>query len=494
MSASVAVTASDRSGVEVARLDGGSVSLSGATLDAFAGDFHGFVARPGEDGYDEARLIWNGMFTKRPGLVLRCLGTAGVMAAVRFARQHGLLVAVRGGGHSVAGRSVIEDGLLIDLSLMRAVRVNPLNNHVYAQGGARLADLDQEAQVYGLGVPSGVVGTTGVAGLTLGGGTGWQLNKHGLTVDNLHSVEIVTADGAVRIASASENEDLFWAVRGGGGNFGIVTTFEYQGHPLGPDVFVCAPWFPTRMAPAAIRAWREFAAAAPNDWGCQLVSWAIPATPQFPVEVHNEPTVVPFLVYLGTDFAAAEQAVQPLRDLGQTLTDNTGPIAWTKLQTQWDADVPAREFNYYFKSVYIDRYDDEFIEFFTRASTEFPTLQSQAILISCGGKMAEVKTEDTAFGRRDMTLVLEFEAIWRDGEDEERCISWVRRMSKEAERFSNGGGYLNIHVLGDDENALVRASLGEANYERLSAIKRKYDPENVFRINPNIVPARVAAD
>lgn len=447
------------------------------------------VARPGEAGYDEARLIWNGMYKKRPALVLRCLGTAGVMAAVRFAREHGLLVAVRGGGHSVAGRSAIDAGLLIDLSLMRAVRVDPLDNHVYAQGGARLADLDQEAQAYGLGVPSGVVGTTGVAGLTLGGGTGWQLNKHGLTVDNLCSVEIVTADGEVRIASSSENEDLFWAVRGGGGNFGIVTTFEYQGHPLGPEVFVCAPWFPARMGPEVIRAWHDFGVAASDEWGVQLVSWVVPATPLFPVEVHNELAVVPYLVYLGTDFGAAERAVQALRDLGQPLADKTGPVAWTRLQTQWDADVPAQEFKCYFKSVYIDRYDDEFIDFFTRACAEFPTLESQAILISCGGKMAEVGPEQTAFGRRDMALVLEFESIWKEASDEDRCISWVRRMTKEAERFSNGGGYLNIHALGNDENALVRASLGAANYERLSAIKSKYDPDNMFRINANIAPA-----
>jgi FAD/FMN-containing dehydrogenase len=429
------------------------------------------------------------MFKKRPGLVLRCLGTAGVMAAVRFAREHGLLVAVRGGGHSVAGRSVVDDGLLIDLSLMRAVCVDPLNNHVYAQGGARLTDLDQEAQAYGLGVPSGVVGTTGIAGLTLGGGTGWQLNKHGLTVDNLCSVEIVTADGQVRIASPSEHEDLFWAVRGGGGNFGIVTTFEYQGHPLGPEVFVCEPWLPARMGTEVIQAWYEFGASASDEWGVQLVSWAVPATPQFPVEVHNELAVVPYLVYLGTDFAAAERTVQPLRDLGQPLVDKTGPVAWTRWQTQWDADVPAQEFNCYFKSVYIDRYDDEFIDVFTRACAQFPTFESQAILISCGGKMAEIGPEETAFGRRDMKLVLEFEAIWKEADDEDRCISWVRRMTKEAERFSNGGGYLNIHALGNDENALVRASLGAANYERLSAIKRKYDPENMFRINANIAPA-----
>jgi hypothetical protein len=196
---------------------------------------------------------------------------------------------------------------------------------------------------------------------------------------------------------------------------------------------------------------------------------------------------------LGTDFDAAERAVEPLRDVGQPLIDNTGPVAWTRLQTQWDADVPAQEFNCYFKSVYIDRYDDEFIKFFTRACAEFPTVQSQAILISCGGKMAEVGAQDTAFGRRDMAFLLEFESYWREASDDERCISWVRRMSNEAERFSNGGGYLNIHVLGEDEQALVRASLGAANYERLSAIKRKYDPENMFRFNPNIVPAPVAS-
>jgi FAD/FMN-containing dehydrogenase len=477
------------SGVEVARLNGGSVSLSDETLDALAVDFHGHVVRPDEAGYDDARLIWNGMFKKRPGLVLRCLGAAGVRTAVRFAREHDLLVVVRGGGHSMAGRSVIDDGLLIDLSLMRAVRVDPTNNHVHAQGGARLADLDQEAQAYGLGVPSGVVGTTGVAGLTLGGGTGWQMRKLGLTIDNLVSVEIVTADGEVRSASATEHEELFWAVRGGGGNFGIVTSFEYQGHPLGPEVLVCAPWYPARMGQTVLRAWREFMADAPNEYGGQYVAWAIPATPLFPAEVHNEPAAVPFLVYTGDDLDGAERAIQPLRELGQPLADKTARMPWTRLQTQYDAAVPAQELSYYFKSLYIDRYDEEFIAFLEEACAEFPTVQSHALLIPFGGKMAEPGPEDTAFGRRDMQFVLEFDSIWREADDEERCITWVREVAKEAERFSNGGGYLNVHALGDDEDALVRDSLGAANYERLATIKHRYDPHNVFRINPsNVVP------
>jgi FAD/FMN-containing dehydrogenase len=491
MSRSVREIRNLMSGLDVARLDGSVSSISEEELSAFAVDFHGFVVRPDEPGYDDARLIWNGMMNKRPGLVLRCLGTAGIAAALRFARKHDLLFAVRSGGHSMAGRSVIDDGLLIDLSLIRGVRVDPSDNHVYVQAGARLADLDKEGQAYGVAVSSGVVGTTGVAGLTLGGGTGWQMRNRGLTIDNLLSVEIVTADGDVLIANETEHDDLFWAVRGGGGNFGIVSTFEFQGYPLGPDVLVCAPWYPASMGAELVEVWRDFMATAPNEWGGQFLYWSIPPTPAFPAELHGTPAVAPFFVYTGADLDSAERIIQPMREFGEPLVDKSERVAWTRLQTQYDAMVPAQAQKYYFKSVYIDRFDDDFVELLNRVAEEFPTAMSHTLVIAFGGKMAEPGPDETAFGRRDMPFMVELDAIWTDPADEERSIAWVRRGCANAEAFSNGGGYINVSGLGEEGHELVRSSVGAANYERLARIKAKYDPNNVFRVNHNVRPAVV---
>jgi FAD/FMN-containing dehydrogenase len=274
--------------LRISQIDGGQGTLEGKVIDAFKTTLRGPLLSIGDPGYDDVRQIWNGMMDKRPALIARCQGTADVISSINFARDNGILLAVRGGGHNVAGSSSCDGGLMIDLSLMNGVRVDARAGIVRAQGGCTLGDLDRETQVFGLAVPAGVVSTTGIAGLTLGGGTGWQTRKRGLTIDNLISVDIVTADGKVRVASETENNDLFWAVRGGGGNFGVVTSFEYRAYPVGPTVMLCAPFYPFEMSGRVIRAFRDFMRDAPAEFGAALLFWSVPANPYFPARASRQ--------------------------------------------------------------------------------------------------------------------------------------------------------------------------------------------------------------
>ncbi len=332
--------------VQITTSEGGTSAFDSNALGAFAMSLRGPLLQPGDDGYDEARLLWNGMMDKRPALIARCTGTADVASAVNFARDHHLLLAVRGGGHNVAGNACCDGGLMLDLSLMKGVRVDPASSTVRVQGGATLGDVDRETQVFGLAVPAGVVSTTGIGGLTLGGGTGWQCRKRGLTVDNLLSVDIVTADGRARTASETENPDLFWAVRGGGGNFGVVTSFEFRAYPVGPTVMLCAPFYPLDMSARVIRAFRDFVREAPEEFGAALLFWSIPANPYFPEEHHGQPTVLPVAMYSG-DLEEGERLTQPLRNLGTPLCDLSGPYPWTVLQSMFDPFVPKQALRYY---------------------------------------------------------------------------------------------------------------------------------------------------
>src|SRR5690348_2160159 len=311
-------------GMQVTTLDGGTAVLEDQPVQELAMGLRGPLLQAGDAGYDEARQLWNGMMDKRPALIARCSGVADVISAVNFARDHKLLLAVRGGGHNVAGNACCDAGLMIDLSPMDGVRVNPATQRVRVQGGATLGQMDRETQVLGLAVPAGVVSTTGIGGLTLGGGTGWQCRKRGLTIDNLLSADVVTADGQLLVASAGENEDLFWAIRGGGGNFGVVTSFELQAYPVGPTVTLCAPFYPIDLSGKVMRAFRDFVSAAPEEFGAALLFWSVPANPYFPAEHHGKATVIPVLVYTGS-LEEGERLTQPLRSLGTPYCDLSGP-------------------------------------------------------------------------------------------------------------------------------------------------------------------------
>jgi FAD/FMN-containing dehydrogenase len=474
--------------MQVTNLDGEPTDLDDEAVAALAASLRGPLLRLDDAGYHEARQLWNGMMDKRPAAIVRCSGVADVIAAVNFARDQHLLLAVRGGGHNVAGNACCDGGLMIDLSAMNGVRVDLATRTVRVQGGATIGDLDRETQVFGLAVAAGVVSTTGVGGLTLGGGTGWQCRKRGLTIDNLLSVDIVTADGQVHVASATENPDLFWAVRGGGGNFGVVTSFEYQAYPLGPMVTLCAPFYPFDMSKQVIRAFRDFVKTAPEDFGAALLFWSVPANPYFPAEHHGKPTVIPVLVYSG-DVADGERLTQPLRTLGAPLCDLSGPIPWTALQGMFDPFVPKRDLHYYWKNAYLNRDDDEVLDYLVDVAATLPSKYTYLVFQALGGAMGRVGAADTAFGPRDMAYMFEFDSMWSDPADADKNIAWTRQHWADLQRYSTGGLYLNFPGFGEEGEKLVRAGVGDANYDRLAKIKAKYDPNNLFRLNQNIKPA-----
>jgi len=475
--------------LRITRLEGGEGMLEGDSIDAFKATLRGPLLRVGDPGYDDIRRIWNGMMDKRPALIARCQGTADVINAVNFARDNSILLAVRGGGHNVAGFSSCDGGLMIDLSLMNGVHVDARAGIVRAQGGCTLGDLDRETQVFGLAVPAGVVSATGIAGLTLGGGTGWQTRKRGLTIDNLISVDIVTADGKARVASETENKDLFWAVRGGGGNFGVVTSFEYRAYPVGPTVMLCAPFYPFEMSGRVIRAFRDFMREAPAEFGAALLFWSVPANPYFPQEHHGKPAVIPVLVYVG-DVAEGDRLTKPLRSMGAPLVDLSGPYPWTGLQAMFDPFVPKAALQYYWKNLYLKSDDDEVLDYLIDVAATLPSRYTYLVFQPLAGAIGRVAADATAFGPRNMNYMFEFDSMWSDPADAEKNISWTRQKWADLHKYSNGGLYINFPGFGEEGEKLVRSAVGNASYERLAQVKAKYDPKNLFRLNQNIKPAK----
>ena len=449
-------------------------------------DLRGDLIRPEDRRYDEARAVWNGMIDRRPALIVRCAGTADVVAAVNFAREHGLLLSVRGGGHNVAGNAVNDGGLVIDLSAMRGVFVDPKRRTARVQGGATWGDVDRETQLFGLATPGGQVSTTGVAGLTLHGGLGVLHRKFGLTIDNLLEVEIVTADGRVRTASHTQHPDLFWAVRGAGSNFGVVTGFEFALHPVGPEIAMVVPIFALEDAPTVLRTFRTFAANATDEMGPQALFWSVPAIADFPSELHGRPIVVVQVVYAG-DPDEGERLMQPVLDWAPPLLGLSGRMPYAVTQSAFDAFFPAGWF-YYWKSLLLNALSDAAIEAVIQVAAERPSPQAIVNLWPLGGAISRVGPAATAYSRRDAEYLLSFDTTWVDPADTERCVSWTRQTWAKMQRLGQGGMYLNFAGLGEEKEALVRAAYG-GNYERLVALKTKYDPGNLFRMNQNIPPA-----
>jgi FAD/FMN-containing dehydrogenase len=445
----------------------------------------GPVLKPDSSGYDEARTIWNALIDRRPALIVQCSGAADVVDAVNFARDQGLVLSIKGGGHNVAGNAVNDGGIVIDLSQMRGVTVDPATQTVRVQGGATWGDCDRETQLFGLAVPAGVVSTTGVAGLTLHGGAGHLRRKYGLTIDNLLSVDIVTADGEFRHASATENEDLFWAVRGAGSNFGVVTSFEFRAHPVGPMVMVAAIFYPLEDASTILPAWRDFMAGAPEELSSMAICWSIPAHEPFPPELHGTPTVAVAAVYCG-EVEDGERIVQPLRELAQPLVDASGPWPWLGLQSGFDAIFPKGELRYW-KSRALSELSDEAIGEIVELAGRRPGPLSDIVVWHHGGAMSRVGESETAYGGRDAPFLVTAEASWRDPAQTDAEIAWAREVWDAMEGYSTGGVYLNFPGLGEEKEELARAGYGE-NYERLAELKAKYDPDNLFRMNINIPP------
>lgn len=457
-----------------------------AALTAFRSAQRGPTLTAGDSDYDAVRVIWNGMHDKRPALIARCTGVADVIAAVNFAREHDLLVAVRGGGHNVGGTSSCDGGIMIDLSLMKGVHVDANAKTARVQGGATWGDVDRETQVFGLAAPAGVVSTTGVAGLTLGGGIGYLRRKHGLTIDNLLSVDIVTADGALRTASERENAELFWGIRGGGGNFGVVTSFEFQLHPVGPMVTLCSPWYAVDDAAKILSGFASFMKAAPDEFSANAFFWTIPAVPGFPEEHHGKRVVLFGGVHTGPLDEAA-QCIQPLRELGKPLIDLSGPIPWTGVQSAFDPFFPKGKRLYYFKSRYLRDLDASTITALLPRAINVPAAPILIALWNHGGAMQRVSNETTAYRGREHSYMLSVDCIWDDPGQNAEVIAYARAFLAEMEPYSPGGLYVNFAGLGEEGEMLVKEAYGP-NYARLVALKNKYDPTNLFHLNQNIRP------
>ena len=449
----------------------------------------GAVLCPGDAGYDETRVLHNGMIDKRPAAIVRCTGVADVRNCVNAARENDLLVAVRSGGHGVAGNAICDGGLMIDLSLMRGVRVDAGQRIAWINGGATLGDIDHETQPFGLVAPAGVVSETGIAGLALGGGFGWVRGKYGMSVDNILGVDIVTADGELRHANASENPDLFWAVRGGGGNFGIVTTFEFRLHPLGPVVMHCAPVYAGTQARDILQGWREFMQTAPDEFTTEFFFWTIPDHDTFPPELRGEEVVIPAGVYAGPA-DEGERYVQPLRELATPLIDLSARRPFAAVQQMFDVYLPKGKLLNYWKSLYLDRMTDDVLDALIAVFNERPAKRTPFVLHDLRGASSRVGAETTAFGSRAMPYLMEFNSSWTEPGDTDANIAWTRKVWNDmAVRFSSGNsGYLNMTSYNEHGESLVKETYG-VNYQRLREVKRQYDPDNLFRLNANILPA-----
>lgn len=473
--------------IQAVTLNGDAVTVDESAVTLFSNNLRGTLLQAGDTGYNEARQVWNGMIDKCPALIARCTGTADVIQAVQFAQAHQLLVSVRGGGHNAAGNATCEGGLMIDLSLMKGVHVDPRARIARVQGGATWGDLDHEAQAFALATPGGVVSTTGVAGLTLGGGYGWLRRKYGLSCDNLLSVDMVTADGQLLTASETENADLFWGIRGGGGNFGIVTSFEFQLHPVGPHVAVADVFYPFSDAKRVLTSWRDFMATAPDEISSNALLWSIPPAPDFPTEMHGQLVVDVIAVYAGSA-KEGEKAVQPLRELTTPLLDASATMPFTALQCSADMLFPKGTLHYYWRSLNLNHLPDEAIDTLIAQATQRPSPMSLIDLWAMGGAVSRIEATATAFGDRSAPFTMVLNTSWPEPKNTEANITWTRTLWSEMHRFSSGSMYLNFPGLDEEGEAMVQKAYGR-NYERLVALKNKYDPDNLFRLNQNIKPS-----
>ena len=460
--------------------------LSRSDVDAFAASISGGVLRAGDAAYDEARKVWNATVDRRPALIARCSRDGDVQAAVRFAAAHRMLVSVRGGGHHIAGNAIAERGLVIDLSGMRAISIDPAKRIARVGPGALLADLDRESQAHGLATPLGINSTTGVAGLTLGGGFGWLTRQHGMTIDNLRSATVVTADGNLRLASATSEPDLFWALRGGGGNFGVVTSFEFQLHPVGPEVYAGLVVYPFAQARQVLRAWRDFTSDAPDQLSVWTVLRKAPPLPFLPPSVHGTEVVILPLVYNG-DVEAGARVVAPVLKFGDPIASALGPTPYAGFQTAFDPLLTAGGRNYW-KSNNFTALSDEALDVAIAAAAKVPDPQCEIFLAQLGGAMARVDASATAFVARDARYIMNVHGRWSDVADDDLVRDWARRVFEDAAPHATGSGYVNF--LTEDEGERVAASYG-ANYPRLQSLKQRFDPANLFRMNLNIVPGGV---
>jgi FAD/FMN-containing dehydrogenase len=467
-----------------------TTTLAAATtgLERLRDSIRGPVMDPNDEGYDAARAIWNGAIDRRPACVARCTGVADVAAAVRFARDHDLEIAVRGGGHNVAGTAVCDDGVVIDLSAMRAVSVDPAGRTAWVQGGALWGDVDHETQAHGLATTGGIVGHTGVAGLTLGGGIGFLMRKHGLAVDNLLAAEVVTAEGTIVRASADEHSDLFWALRGGGGNFGVVTSFEFALHPIGPAVMAGPVFWAADDTTDVLRFYRTFAAEAPDELGSVVRLGTVPPLPDIPEDLHWRPAIAVACCYAGA-VEDGERAVRALRRFGTPLVDLLAPSRYAVFQGGLD-DTVLHGWHYYWKATNLAGLSDDLIAVIADHAHAASSPRSYAAMFHMGGAVARVPHDATAYAGRDVAHNIVIDAVWLPDESGECAadeIAWARRFLNALQPHRAGGVYVNF-LDSDDDSSRVREAYGDQTYRRLAAVKARYDPDNAFHHNKNIRP------
>jgi FAD/FMN-containing dehydrogenase len=461
--------------LRITTTDGAAAILEDVAVQNFADSLRGRLVLPGDGGYDEARKVWNGMIDRRPALIARCAGAADVIAAVGFAREHELLVSVRGGGHNITGNAVCEGGLMVDLSPMKSVRVDPAGRTARAEAGLTWGEYNRETQAFGLASTGGVVSTTGIAGLTLGGGLGWLMGKHGLSCDHLLSADIVTADGRFLTASADQNPDLFWGLRGGGGNFGVVTSFEYRLHRVGP-VLAGMVLHPMAKAKEVLRFYRDYARTCSDE----LTAFAALMT-----SPDGDPVVAVVVGYIG-ELADGEAQVTPVRKFGSPLVDTIAPTSYMQLNTMFDAAFPYGGVQRYWKSSFLKELGDDALEILIDRAATMRSPMSMIGFFHVHGAATRIDPNETAFGLRDDQWDYDVISQWSDPAESAGHVEWTRDFWTAIEPFASGQVYVN-HLDAEEGTTRIRAAYTR-NYERLVALKNKYDPTNLFRLNQNIKP------
>lgn len=459
-----------------------TTSLNKAT-DKLKGKVKGHVVLPDDAHYEEVRKIWNAMIDRRPAAIVQCAQAGDVPHAIKFARENGCEISIRGAGHNIAGNAVCNRGVVIDFSGMRGVRVDAAKRRAYVEPGATLADFDEAAQKFKLATPVGINSTTGISGLTLGGGFGWLTRKYGMTIDNLASADVITASGKKIRASENENADLFWAIRGGGGNFGVVTQFEFQLHPVGPEILAGLIVFPLEQAKQVLRRYREFVESAPDELSVWVVLRQAPPLPFLPQEVHGKEVIVLPVFYAG-DIAEGEKLIAPLRHFGDPHGEHVGALPYVQWQKAFDPLLTPGARNYW-KSHNFRELRDEALDTMIQFANKLPSPQCEIFVGLIAGAANRVPADAMAYGHRDAKFVLNVHARWDAPTQDEACIGWAREFFAASAPYASAGAYVNFMT--EDETDRVVAAYG-ANYGRLRQIKKRYDPENVFHLNQNIKP------
>ena len=468
---------------DVTTLDGGSVSLSEDAVAALGGALVGDLLTPESAEYDEARSLWNGMIDRRPEIIVVCRAEGDVSQSVKFAVEHGVRLSVFGAGHNIAGNAVGDGALMISFRTMRAVEVDPNSRAVRVEPGATLGDLDAATQAHALAVPTGINSTTGIAGLTLGGGFGWISRKYGMTIDNLLSASVVLADGSLVVASESENSDLFWGIRGGGGNFGVVTSFEFQAHPVGPEILSGLIVHPFSDAPEVLRAYRDFLKDAPDELTVWTVMRKAPPLPFLPEDVHGTEVVILAAMYTG-DMSDGEVALAPLRAIGNPIADVIGPHPFVGWQQAFDPLLTPGERNYW-KTHDFAELSDAMIDTVLGYVETLPDPQCEVFFAQLGGEQGRVPDDATAYQGRSAAYLMNVHGRWSDASQDESGITWCRDLWNAMGQYATGEAYVNFMT--EEEGARLESAYG-SSYQRLVELKNRYDPSNLFRLNQNIRP------